>query len=61
MKRWLNTELQDDEARRFKGFLRDYGIKYETSQAGNLVHFECLMDVAEEASANGFLDGMKKS
>ena len=58
-KRWLNTELAKDEARRFKEFLRDSHIKYETSEAGNLIHFECLMDNLEKTRANDFLRGMK--
>lgn len=61
IRRWLSTELEKgDEANRFKGFLRQNGIKYETSEVGSLIHFECLMDKVDEEFANAFLDGLQR-
>lgn len=61
VKRWLNVELnKGEESDGFKGFLRQSGIKYETSEAGNLIHFECLMDRVDEEFANDFLDSLQK-
>lgn len=55
-RQWLNVELEPQEAQEFKAFLRGAGIKHETSQAGNLIHFECLMDYADKAFAEAFLN-----
>ena len=54
-RKWLNVELYPSEAEEFRGFLKEFGIKYESSQAGNMVHFECLVDEIDEYFANRFL------
>ncbi len=61
IRRWMNTELErGEESERFKEFLRQSSIKYETSEAGNLIHFECLMDSVDQEFANRFLDSLKR-
>ena len=60
IRRWLNVELERDDADKLRVFLRQSGIKYETSEAGNLIHFECLMDKVDEEFANGFLDRLQR-
>lgn len=52
---WLNVELESQEAKRFRGYLLDMHIQYESSGAGSLTHFECLMDETEAEKANEFL------
>ncbi len=56
MARWVNTELPRETAGRFKEFLRDMHIRFEASEAGNLIHFECLMYDLEIVAANEFLE-----
>lgn len=55
-KKWYNIELEPEyEAPTFRKWLKEEGIKYEASGAGELVHFEVYMDVNEKADANEFL------
>lgn len=55
-RRWLNIELPRETAKRFRGFLRDIHVNFETSEAGNLIHFEVLVTRTEEREINKFLD-----
>lgn len=55
-KRWLNVELQRETAKRFRGFLRDIHVRFETSKADNLIHFEVLVTNAEAREVNKFLE-----
>jgi len=58
-RRWRSTELKGDAVVRFKGYLKDMHINFETSEAGyGYIHFEVLVDEEEEKSANEFLDGL---
>ena len=58
-RRWRSTELNGDAVVRFKGYLKDMHINFETSEAGyGYIHFEVLVDEEEEKSANEFLDGL---
>lgn len=54
-KRWYNVELQERQAELFKAYLRCQEIYFEPSSAGNLVHFQCLMDADEKYFTNLFL------
>lgn len=56
VKRYYSTELSKITAGRFKEYLRDSHILYETSECGNEIHFECFMSEAEMAKANEFID-----
>lgn len=58
--KWYNTELEPNEAEGFRAFLRENKIKYEASQAGNLIHFECLMDECDKFFADNFLRDFEK-
>lgn len=42
--RWYNIELPKDEAAILKKHLKEKGIQFESSEAFNLIHFECFMD-----------------
>lgn len=53
---YRNCELAKGTAEKFKAFLKRNNIKYEASEAGHLIHFECLMDDAQMELANRFLD-----
>lgn len=55
-KKWVNTDIPKDLAGRFKEFLRDFHIKYETSENGDDIHFEVYADEKEIAKANAFID-----
>jgi len=56
-RRWRNTELKGNDVGRFKEFLRYRHINFETSEvAYGYIHFEVLVDEAEEKLANEFLD-----
>ena len=53
---WKRTELKGDAITRFKGYLRDMHINFETSEAGyGYIHFEVLVDEDELKAANEFL------
>lgn len=56
MRAWYNTELSKETAGRFKEFCRDMHLKYETSECGNLIHFEVNCTLTELKEANAFLD-----
>lgn len=54
---WLNVDLPMPNAFCFKRYLREKGIKYETSDVyGVLVHFEVFCTDEEAAAANDELD-----
>ena len=55
MKLYKNVELGVSDAEKLKVFLKENKIKHETSQAGELVHFECLVNRFEEEKVNNFL------
>lgn len=59
MKKWYSVELFDTkEITLLKAFLKEYGVKFETSGCGNGVHFEVEMTEDELATANNFMEGM---
>ena len=53
---WKNIELGKENAKLLRIFLSSQGIRYETSSAYNLVHFEILVDEATESRINEFLE-----
>lgn len=54
-RRWLNVELPKATAGKFKEFCRDMHIKYEASEADNMIHFEVFVGEMEIVAANDFL------
>ena len=56
MKIYKNVELSKVEAEELKVFLKSNKIKFETSGAENLVHFEILVNQFEEKKINDFID-----
>lgn len=58
MARWYNAELPRETAGQFKEYLRDNSIRFEPSECGNLIHFECYMTETQADAANAFIDGM---
>lgn len=56
MKLYKNVELSKTEAEQLKVFLKNNKIKFETSGADNLVHFEILVNQFEEKKINEFLE-----
>lgn len=56
MKLYKNVELSKDDSSKLREFLIDNKIKFETSGADNLVHFEILVNSLEEKKINNFLD-----
>lgn len=55
-RKWVNTELTQDEYAKFRNFLKKKGYKYETSGAGDMVHIEAYLNEAEIEEADKFLD-----
>lgn len=47
MTKWLNVELEKDLADKLRVYLKEQEIKFETSQAGDLTHFEILVTSRE--------------
>lgn len=56
MKLYKNVELSKSDAEQLKVFLKNNKIKFETSGAYNLVHFEILVNKFEENKINYFID-----
>lgn len=56
--RWYNVELSKEKAEEFKYWLRGENIYFEPSSAGNLIHFECLMNPFLRDCANTFLQSL---
>lgn len=56
MKLYKNVELSKDDSNKLRAFLVENKIKFETSGADNLVHFEILVNSLEEKKINNFLD-----
>ena len=48
---WLNCELSKEEAKALRQYLRDNGIKFETSGVGDDVHFEILYKNQDQVDA----------
>lgn len=55
-KSYRNCEINVIEAEVLRIFLKNEKIKYEASQADNLIHFEILCDDDEAHRINDFLD-----
>ncbi len=53
---WKNCELPREIANKFKDYLYQNKIKFESSECLNLIHFECLMTDAQMDKANVFFD-----
>jgi hypothetical protein len=58
LKKWYNVELNKKRAEMFSKYLKEQNIKFEPSEAYNLIHFECYMTFEELKAANQFLDGI---
>ena len=60
IRKWYNVELTKDEAAQFNTYLKTNNIKFEPSEAYNLIHFECYMTFNELFAANRYLKGLKQ-
>ena len=56
MRTWKNVELEKPEAHAFRVFLISKTIKFETSGAGPLVHFEVFVNDDELKECDEFLE-----
>lgn len=56
IRKWCNCDLPKNVAGRFKEFCRDFHLKYETSENGDDIHFEVLVNEKEFRQANAFID-----
>lgn len=52
----VRCDLPKETANLFKAYCRQNGIKYEPSENGNDIHFECYMTDAQMEKANQFID-----
>ena len=56
IRKWYSVELTREKACEFNKYLKDNQIKFEPSEAYNLIHFECYMTFEELYAANRYLD-----
>lgn len=56
MRKWVNVELKRDVADKLRLYCKVKGVKFETSEADNLIHFELYLNDAEQKQAQCFLD-----
>ena len=56
MMKWYNIELNNNESEDLKMILNQYNVKYETSQADNMTHFEIYTDKTTASAINDCLD-----
>lgn len=57
MRKWQNVELNGNDAERFRTFLRESEIKFETSGSEyGYTHFEVHIDNSEANICNNFLE-----
>lgn len=55
-KRWVRTELNTEDSKKFREVLRDYHINFETSECGNgYIHFEVLGNDEEIGFLNEYI------
>lgn len=55
---WRNVELKGTDVGRFAEYCRDMHLNYETSEAGEYIHFEVLVSEEELEKANEFLSNL---
>lgn len=55
-KNYKSTEVTVNEAEALRIFLKENEIEYESSQCGELIHFEVLVDDDEVKRINDFID-----
>lgn len=65
MRTWLNVELDKDIAEKFREWCfierdKGNGFRFQTSEADNLIHFDCYIDTDECRRANQFIDTLEK-
>ena len=58
MMKWVNVELNREDAVLFRGYLVENLVKFETSGAGSYTHFECLMTSEQVERANDYLESI---
>ena len=56
LRKWYSVELPKNEATEFKYYLKENNIKFEPSEAYNLIHFQCYMTFEELYAANRYLE-----
>lgn len=60
-KQWNCVNLEADKANGFRKFLGDSGIKYESSEFGNLIHFEVMVGSKEREMCDSYLSREEKT
>lgn len=58
-RKWYSVELNKEKADLFNNYLKTNNIKFEPSEAFNLIHFECYMNFNELFEANRYLKGLE--
>lgn len=56
--KWMGVDIEKETAPQFKRFLFEKGIRYESSENGNLIHFEVFVNSEETSICNDFIGGM---
>lgn len=55
-RKWVNTELTQNEWSQLRPYLIKNGYKFEPSGAGDMVHIECYLNDAEISKVDKFID-----
>lgn len=58
MKKYFNIEIYENESKKLKEFLINNNIKFESSDTGNLIHFEMLLDNNEYNKVKSFIENI---
>lgn len=54
----MGVDIEKETAPQFKRFLFEKGIRYESSENENLIHFEVFVNKEEISICNDFIGGM---
>ena len=57
-RKWMGVDIEKETAPQFKRFLFEKGIRYESSENGNLIHFEVFVNSEETSICNDFIGGV---
>lgn len=58
MKKWYSVQLNSEEAKTVRWFLKKNNIKFETSGCGSLVHFEIYCTEEDAKIIDEYIDNI---
>lgn len=54
-RRWYGADFTKENAQIFNQFLKEHGIQFEPSSAGNIVHFQMNLNMMELVTVNAWI------